>query len=463
MTKTHFFSGPRAFRASTLAAAVCLALCVVPAAAQTLRAPGAARAPQLPTAQAAVSTTSAADFIVAVVNSEPVTRNELQTRLVRVEQQLSRQGNVPPRSQLVPEVLERLIVERAQLQLARQLGVLPDDAAVNQAVATVALQNQMSMDELKRRLSADGVDFDRFKSDLRDELTLTRLREREVDARVKVTEQDIDRFLRERQAQAAAGPEQIRLAQILVAVPENASPAQVSTLQAKAQRAVERIRGGEAFATVAAELSDAPDRAAGGDLGLRPAARLPSLFVDAVRELPKGALAGPLRSGAGFHVLQVVEKSSDAAPLTITQTQARHLLLKVSPQLNEAEAKARLAVFKQRIAAGQADFAALAREHSQDGSAKDGGDLGWASPGMFVPEFEQVMNQLAPGQIADPLVSRFGVHLIQVLARRDAPLSEREQREMARNVVREKKIDEAYTTWLQDVRGRAYVEYRNEQ
>ncbi len=230
MTKTRFFSVPRASRASALAAAVWMALCVVPAAAQTLRAPGAARAPQLPSAPAAVSTTSAADFIVAVVNSEPVTRNELQTRLVRVEQQLARQGNVPPRSQLVPEVLERLIVERAQLQLARQLGVLPDDAAVNQAVATVALQNQMSMDELKRRLSADGVDFDRFKSDLRDELTLTRLREREVDARVKVSEQDIDQFLRERQAQAAAGPEQIRLAQILVAVPENASPAQVSTL-----------------------------------------------------------------------------------------------------------------------------------------------------------------------------------------------------------------------------------------
>jgi peptidyl-prolyl cis-trans isomerase SurA len=319
------------------------------------------------------------------------------------------------------------------------------------------------MDELKRRLSADGVDFARFKSDLRDELTLTRLREREVDARVKVSEQDIDQFLRERQAQAAAGPEQIRLAQILVAVPENASPAQVTTLQAKAQRAVERVRAGEAFATVAAELSDAPDRAAGGDLGLRPAERLPTLFVDAVRELPKGALAGPLRSGAGFHVLQLLEKSRDAAPLTIPQTRARHILLKADPQLNEADAKAKLAAFKQRVAAGQADFAALAREHSQDGSAKDGGDLGWASPGMFVPEFEQVMNQLAPGQIADPLVSRFGVHLIQVLARRDAPLSEREQREMARNVVREKKIDEAYTTWLQDVRGRAYVEYRNEQ
>jgi peptidyl-prolyl cis-trans isomerase SurA len=463
MTNSSTFQTPTVLRASALAAALWLAFFIVPSAAQSLRAPGAARSQPLPPPAAAGSASGAADFIVAVVNSEPVTRNELQTRLVRIEQQLARQGNVPPRAQLVPEVLERLVVERAQLQLARQLGVLPDEAAVNQAVSTVALQNQVTIDELKRRLSADGVDFARFKSDLRDELTLARLREREVDARVKVSEQDIDQFLRERQAQAVAAPEQIRLAQILVTVPENASAAQVSTLQAKAQRAAERLRAGEAFATVAAELSDAPDRAAGGDLGLRPAERFPTLFVDAVRELPVGALAGPLRSGAGFHVLKLVEKSSDAAPLTVIQTQARHILLKAGPQLNEADAKAKLAGFKQSIAAGQADFATLAREHSQDGSAKDGGDLGWASPGMFVPEFEQVMNQLAPGQMADPLVSRFGVHLIQVLARRDATLTEREQRELARNLVREKKIDDAFTEWLQDLRGRAYVEYRNEQ
>jgi peptidyl-prolyl cis-trans isomerase SurA len=450
---------PRQSLTSLLAllAVLCMGVCAGPVAAQGLR------APSLPAPAPGSRPAGAADFIVAVVNSEPITHNELQLRLSLVEQQLSRQGNLPPRSQLARDVLERLIVERAQLQLARQLGVLPDEAAVNQAVNNVALQNQVTMDELKRRLSADGVDFARFRSDLRDELTLARLREREVDARVKVSEQDIDQFLRERQAQASAAPEQIRLSQILVAVPENATAAQVSTLQAKAQRAIERVRAGEAFATVAAELSDAQDRSAGGDLGLRPAERLPTLFVDAVRDMPTGALVGPLRSGAGFHVLQLVEKSRDAAPLTVQQTRARHILLKTGPQLSEAQAKARLADFKQRISSGQADFAALAREHSQDGSAQQGGDLGWAAPGMFVPEFEQIMNQLAPGQIADPLTSRFGVHLIQVLARRDAPLSEREQRELARKLVREKKIDEAFALWLQDVRGRAYVEYRNEQ
>jgi peptidyl-prolyl cis-trans isomerase SurA len=445
MTRLSFSFPAQGQLLRTLLAALCLGVCVLPAAGQSQRA------------------SSAADFIVAVVNSTPITNVELQLRLLRVQQQLSRQGNVPPRSQLVREVLERLILERAQLQLARELGVTPDDAAVEQAVDNVALQNQVSLEELKRRLSADGVDYARFRADVRDELTLVRLREREVDSRVKVSEQDIDQFFRDRQAQAGAQPERIQLAQILVAVPESATADQARALQAKAQRALDRVRAGEPFAGVAAEVSDAADRAAGGDLGLRPVDRLPSLFVDAVRDLKDGALAGPLRSGAGFHVLQLVKRSRDAAALTVIQTRARHILFKSGPKFNEAQATAKLLDFKRLIVAGQADFAALARDNSEDGSAKDGGDLGWTSTGMFVPEFEQVMNQLAPGQIADPLVSRFGVHLLQVMARREAPLSEREQRELARNLVREKKIEEAFILWQQEVRGRAYVEFRNEQ
>ena len=445
MTRLSFSFPAQGQFLRTLLAALCLGVCVLPAAGQSQRA------------------SSAADFIGAVVNSTPITNVELQLRLLRVQQQLSRQGNVPPRSQLVREVLERLILERAQLQLARELGVTPDDAAVEQAVDNVALQNQVSLEELKRRLSADGVDYARFRADVRDELTLVRLREREVDSRVKVSEQDIDQFFRDRQAQAGAEPERIQLAQILVAVPESATADQVRALQAKAQRALDRVRAGEPFAAVAAEVSDAADRAAGGDLGLRPVDRLPSLFVDAVRDLKDGALAGPLRSGAGFHVLQLVKRSRDAAALTVIQTRARHILFKSGPKFNEAQATAKLLDFKRLIVAGQADFAALARDNSEDGSAKDGGDLGWTSTGMFVPEFEQVMNQLAPGQIADPLVSRFGVHLLQVMARREAPLSEREQRELARNLVREKKIEEAFILWQQEVRGRAYVEFRNEQ
>lgn len=445
MTRLSFSFASQGQLLRTLLAALCLGVYVLPAAGQSQRA------------------SSAADFIVAVVNSTPITNVELQLRLLRVQQQLSLQGKVPPRSQLLREVLERLILERAQLQLARELGVTPDDAAVDQAVDNVALQNQVSLEELKRRLSADGVDYARFRADVRDELTLVRLREREVDSRVKVSEQDIDQFFRDRQAQAGAEPERIQLAQILVAVPESATADQVRALQAKAQRALDRVRAGEAFDGVAAEVSDAADRAAGGDLGLRPVDRLPSLFVDAVRDLKDGALAGPLRSGAGFHVLQLVKRSRDAAALTVIQTRARHILFKSGPKFNEAQATAKLLEFKRQIVAGQADFAALARDNSEDGSAKAGGDLGWASAGMFVPEFEQVMNQLAPGQIADPLVSRFGVHLLQVMARREALLSEREQRELARNLVREKKTDEAFILWQQEVRGRAYVEFRNEQ
>ena len=439
MTRLSFSFASQGQLLRTLLAALCLGVYVLPAAGQSQRA------------------SSAADFIVAVVNSTPITNVELQLRLLRVQQQLSRQGKVPPRSQLLREVLERLILERAQLQLARELGVTPDDAAVDQAVDNVALQNQVSLEELKRRLSADGVDFARFRADVRDELTLVRLREREVDSRVKVSEQDIDQFFRDRQAQAGAEPERIQLAQILVAVPESATADQVRALQAKAQRALERVRAGEAFDGVAAEVSDAADRAAGGDLGLRPVDRLPSLFVDAVRDLKDGALAGPLRSGAGFHVLQLVKRSRDAAALTVIQTRARHILFKSGPKFNEAQATAKLLEFKRQIVAGQADFAALARDNSEDGSAKAGGDLGWASAGMFVPEFEQVMNRLRPGQVAEPLVSRFGVHLIDVTDRRDAPMSDAEQRMLARNILREKKLDEAYVAWAEDVRGRAYV------
>jgi peptidyl-prolyl cis-trans isomerase SurA len=401
-----------------------------------------------------------ADYIVAVVNSEPITNHEVNARRERIEAQLARDGALPEPNAVLRQVLDRLILERAQLQLARSLKIQSDEAAVDQAVAGVARQNQLSVEELKARLIAEGLDYATFRSNLRDELTLVRLREREVDARVRVSEAEIDQFLRERNAANSNAPLLINLAQILVAVPENAAPEQVAQLQAKAQAALARVRAGEPFAKVAAEVSDAPDRAAGGELGLRPVERLPSLFVDATAQLAPGGLAGPVRSGAGFHVLLVIEKGRANAAMTTVQTRARHILLRPSPQLSEQAIRERLSDMRRRIQAGQADFAELARTTSQDGSAAAGGDLGWASPGMFVPEFEDAMNALAPGQISQPLVSRFGVHLIQVLARREVPLTEREQREVARNALQERKAEEALTQWLQDVRGQAYVEMR---
>ena len=290
---------------------------------------------------------------------------------------------------------------------------------------------------------------------------LTRLREREVDGRVRVSDLEVDQYLKDQQNSNDPSSTEINLAQILVSVPDSATEAQIGTLRAKAQKALDRASAGEDFAALARELSDAPDRANGGQLGLRMADRYPPLFLEATQNLSVGAIAGLVRSGAGFHVLKVLEKKSAGMPaMTVTQSHARHILLRVSPQLGESAARDRLSEFKRRVVAGQADFAELARNNSQDGSAAQGGDLGWTSPGMFVPEFEETMNRLAPGEISDPLISRFGVHLIQLIERRNTTLSQRDQREAVRSMLREKKLDEAYAVWAQDLRGRAYVEMR---
>jgi peptidyl-prolyl cis-trans isomerase SurA len=426
-----------------------------------LRLPSPPAASSLPAGSASIQ--RQADFIVAVVNSEPITNNEVRLRLLRAEQQLSQQGApLPPRSELTRQVLERLITDKAQLQLAKETGVRADDNAVEGAVQTVARQNQISVEELRRRLRADGIAYSQFQSDLRDELLVSRLRQREVEPKVNVTEFEIDQFLREQDGKGAAGSLELNLAQVLVAVPENASADQVAASQARAQQVAERARAGTDFATLVNEFSAPSARADGGQMGLRSAERYPPLFVEATNSLRAGGIAGPVRSGAGFHVLKVIEKKQAGMPAaTIAQTRARHILLQVTPQQSEAAAVDKLAAFKRRIQAGQADFAALARENSTDGSARQGGDLGWANPGMFVPEFEKTMNSLSVNEVSEPLVSRFGVHLIQVTERREAKLTLREQRDAARNVLREKKMDEAYLTWVQDVRGKAYVEYRD--
>lgn len=403
-----------------------------------------------------------ADFIVAVVNSEPVTNSEVRTRMGRLQRQVARQGGAqPPQELLAREALEQLIQELALVQLARESGIVVDDLAVDQAVQSVARQNEVSADEVYRRLAADGVARDTFRQELRRQLMQQRLREREVDARVRVSEPEIDQFLREQANGAGAPPTEIQLGHVLVAVPEGASPAQVATAQARAQAVADKARAGGDFGALAREFSEAPEASAGGLMGLRPADRYPDLFVEATKTLPVGGVAGPVRSGAGFHVLKVVDKTRAGMPTTVTQSHARHILLRTSAQLTETAAAERLADYRRRVLAGQADFAALAREHSQDASAKQGGDLGWSNPGSYVPEFEETMNALNTGDISQPLVSRFGVHLIQLIERREIRLTPREQREMVRQVVRQRKIEEAYATWVQEVRGRAYVELRD--
>jgi peptidyl-prolyl cis-trans isomerase SurA len=405
----------------------------------------------------------ATDFIVAVVNSEPITNQEVMRESQRALQQLAQQGKTQVKPQeLARQVLERLINDKIQLQLAKETGIKVDDAALDLAEQNIARQNQIDVATLRQRLATEGMTSSQFRAQLRDQLTLTRLRERDVEPRVRVSDQEVEQFLREQQG---SNPDpasmEMNLSQILIAVPESATPPQVAALEARAKRVLERVRAGNDFADLVREFSDAPDRANGGQLGLRTADRYPPLFFEATKALNTGDISGLVRSGAGFHILKVTEKKSTGLPaMAVTQSRARHILLRITPQVTEAAARSKLMEFKKQIIAGKDDFAALAREFSQDGSATQGGDLGWANPGMFVPEFEEAMNRLAPSQISDPLVSRFGVHLIQLVERRQAALNPREQKETIRAQLREKKLDEAYVTWTRDLRGRAYIEMR---
>ena len=403
-----------------------------------------------------------ADYIVAVVNSEPITNNEVRREVQRVLAQLAQQRRPQPAmGVLAPEVLENLINTRAQLQLARDTGLQVEASAIDEAERNIAQQNQLDVAELHRRVAGDGMTVSQFRAQLRDQILLQRLRERDVLSRIRVPDQEIDQFLAQQKGSQSPADMQLNLAQILVAVPEAASPLQLEALRKRAERALVRARAGEDFATLVREFSDATDPPPGGQMGLREASRYPALFVEATQALAVGDVAALARSPAGFHVLKVVEKLSAGAPtMAVTQSRARHILLVPSARLSEADARQKLADFKKQLVSGKADFAALARDNSQDGSAAQGGDLGWASPGMFVPEFEAAMNRLTPGEVSDPLVSRFGVHLIQLLERRKASLSPDEQREAVRAMLRDKKLDEAFKTWAQDLRGRAYVELR---
>ena len=403
-----------------------------------------------------------ADYIVAVVNSEPITHNEVGQELQRVIQQLNQQGRPPGNTEaLARDVLESLINRKAQLQSARETGIRVDDSAVDEAELAVARQNQLDPAGLRQRLVRDGLSVAQFRRQLQDQILITRLRERDVDARVRISDQDVDQYVREQKNSTDTSAQEINLAQILVVVPDNATQVQIDALQARAQRALDRARSGADFVTLVREFSDASDLANGGQMGLRPANRYPPLFLESTRNLGVGEISALVRSGAGFHILKVIEKNSATLPsMTVIQNRARHILLRPTAQLTEGMLVEKLKQLRARILTGQTDFATLARENSQDGSAAQGGDLGWANPGMFVPEFEAVLDRLTPNQISEPLVSRFGVHLIQLMERRNTTLSPSEQRETVRAILRDKKLDEAYAAWVQELRGRAYVELR---
>ena len=403
----------------------------------------------------------AGDYIVAVVNQELVTAGEVERRVEQVREEGARRGAAaaPSAQELRRQAVDALVEERVIVTYARESGARVDEPDLERAIHSIAQQNQLSLEQLRQRLQQEGIDYARFRADLRDQMMVERVREREVYQRINVNDLEVDRLVEQQRAAAQADAE-LDIAQILVTVPEGAGTAEHEQRRARAEQALARVRGGEDFAAVARELSEDANRQQGGRIGLRPASRLPDLFVEAVRPLAAGEVAPAVfGSGAGFHVLKLLERR-DGAALRVQQTHARHILLRTSAQLSAEAATLRLEELRRQIEQGGRSFDEAARKVSDDGSAAAGGDLGWTGPGQFVPEFEEAMNGLPVGGISPPVVSRFGVHLIQVLERREVALETRQLREQARALLRERKFAEAYAEWARDLRARAYVEMR---
>jgi peptidyl-prolyl cis-trans isomerase SurA len=401
------------------------------------------------------------DRIVAVVNSEVITQFELSERVGRVLKELAQRGTpLPPGEQLERQVLERMILDKVQLQLARDTGLRVDDLDLDRTIARIAESNNLSLTQFRTTLEKDGVAFDKFRDDVRTEIILSRLREREVDNKITVAESEIDNFLAG-QGETKGAPVEYNLAHILLRVPEQARPDQLEQQRSRAIDVVKRLRGGADFAQVAAVYSDAPDALRGGAMGWRAQDRLPELFVEALAKLQPGEVSDVLRSPAGFHVLKLVDRRGAASLHEVEQVHLRHILVRTNELVSEDDAKRKLTQLRERIANG-ADFAELARLHSDDSSASRGGDLGWVYPGDTVPEFERAYIHLKDGEVSQPVKTPFGWHLIQALERRTADASTERRRLEARKVLRERKSDEAYQEWLRQLRDRAYVEYRLE-
>lgn len=411
----------------------------------------------------AAPTSVEVDRIIAVVNSEVITALQLRERVAQATRQLQRQGTqLPPANVLERQLLERLIIERAQLQLARETSLRVDDTMLERAIARIAENNRLSATELRAALERDGVSWNRFRNEIRTEILLTRLREREVDNKIVVTDSEVENFL-STNPDAFSGAE-FQLAHILLRAPEGATPDQIAQLRERAEQAMRRLRSGEDFARVAAEMSDAPDGISGGNLGWRERDRLPALYADAARDLEPGQLSPVLRSASGLHIVRLVDKRGGAAagPQQLEQTRARHILIKTSEVLSDAEAESRLLGLRERVVNGT-DFAELAKANSADLSAAKGGDLGWVNPGDTVPEFERAMNALQPGEVSPPVRSPFGWHLIQVIERRLQDVTDERKRNAARAILRERKAEEAHEDWLRQLRDSTYVEYRLER
>ncbi len=404
------------------------------------------------------------DRIVAVVNKEVITLSELSAAVESAERQLRRQGTAAPeRAALERQMLERLILDKAQLQMARDTGIRVDELQLDRAVQRIAENNKMTLADFRRALERDNVPWDAWREDLREQIILSRLREREVDEKIQVNDSEIDLFLEGMKAQPDRA--EYNAAHILVRIPEQATPERIEEARAKAQKAASEARAGADFGKIAAGYSDAPDALEGGSLGWRAHERLPELFADALVRMKPGEVSEPLRSPAGFHVLKLNDRrETGAATAPITQTRARHILVRTSEAVSENEARRRLADLRERIVNGKADFAELARVHSDDATtAGRGGELDWIYPGDTVPDFERALQDLKPGEVSAPVKTPFGYHLIQVLEHRSTDVSSERRRLEARKVLRERKSEDAYQEWLRQLRDQVYVDLRLEE
>jgi peptidyl-prolyl cis-trans isomerase SurA len=402
------------------------------------------------------------DRIVAVVNDEVITQNDLNERVNLVVHQLERQGSqIPPSDTLSRQILERMINDLMQVQMAKESGIKIDDATLDRTIERIAQENNLSMTDFRAALERDGIRYPRFRDDIRNEMLVARLREREVENNIVVTDAEVETELA-RQAHEATGESEFRLSHILVLVPPQATPDQIEARRRRAISALAELRRGANFAQIAATYSDAPDALQGGNLGWRSSARLPPLFLEALDKMKPGDISDILRSPNGFHVVKLLEKRGKAAQAGVQQTHVRHILLRAREGLSDSEAREKLRKMRQSIVGG-ADFAQLARTQSEDASASRGGDLGWVAAGDTVPEFERAMNALKEGEVSEPIQTPFGWHLVQVLGRRSEELSEDRKRAAARAAIRARKADEAYQDWLRQSRDRAFVENRYDE
>ena len=403
------------------------------------------------------------DRIVAVVNKEVITLSELNDAVAAAQRELRRRGTqAPEREVLERQLIERLILDKAQLQLAREVGIRVDEVQLDRAVQRVAEQNKMTLTDFRRVLERDGVPFAAFREDLREQILLSRLREREVDDKIQVSDTEVDLFLEE-SAAPAGGRDEFNVAHVLIRLPDQPTPERIEAGRARAEKARAEALATPDFGRVAAGYSDAADAMQGGMIGWRTADRLPDLFAAALAKMKAGEVSEVLRSSAGFHVLKLVERRGASAGAPIEQTRVRHILIRTSEQVSEGEARRRLEGLRERLLSGSADFAQLARANSDDGSAARGGDLGWIYPGDTVPEFERAFQALKPGEISEPIRTPFGYHLIQVEERRSAELSPERRRLQARLALRERKSEENFQQWLRQLRDQTYVDLRLEE